>query len=109
AATYSTLSDDNANSYLPFTGSVLLRNEVVQHLHRLTGHHYTLDEVVITAGGTEGMFDAVLATTDPGDEVILTDPTYAGMIYRVKLAGAIPRLVPFVSVRNEWRLNLDAL
>ena len=33
------------------------------------------------------MLDALLATTDPGDEVILTDPTYAGMINRVRLAG----------------------
>jgi N-succinyldiaminopimelate aminotransferase len=109
AATQSALTDDNANSYLPFTGSVLLRNEVAQHLNRLTGHSYTTDEVVITAGGTEGLLDALLATTDPGDEVILTDPTYAGMIYRVKLAGAIPRLVPFQSARSEWRLDLDAL
>src|SRR5262245_40357234 len=109
AATHSALTDDNANSYLPFTGSVLLRTEVAQHIQRLTGHSYTTEEVVITAGGTEGLFDALLATTDPGDEVILTDPTYAGMIYRVSLAGAIPRLVPFQSARNEWRIDLDAL
>jgi N-succinyldiaminopimelate aminotransferase len=109
AATHSCLTDDNANSYLPFTGSILLRTEVAQHIHRLTGQTYTTDEVVITAGGTEGMFDSLLAITDPGDEVILTDPTYAGMIYRVKLAGAIPRLVPFQLVRREWRLDLESL
>jgi aspartate/methionine/tyrosine aminotransferase len=64
---------------------------------------------VITCGGTEGLFDALLATTDPGDEVILTDPTYAGMIYRVRLAGAVAKLVPFVASDGEWRLDLDAL
>ena len=64
---------------------------------------------MITAGGTEGILDAILATTDPGDEVILTDPTYAGMTNRVRLAGAVPRLVPFVQREAEWRLDLDAL
>ena len=40
------------------------------------------------------MLDALLCLTDPGDEVILTDPTYAGMLNRVRLVGAAPRLVP---------------
>jgi len=55
------------------------------------------------------MLDALLALTDPGDEVILTDPTYAGMINRVRLAGGVPRLVPLVQGVGEWRLDLDAL
>jgi N-succinyldiaminopimelate aminotransferase len=64
---------------------------------------------VITCGGTEGLFDALLATTDPGDEVILTDPTYAGMINRVRLAGAVPKFVPFCWDGQAWRLDLTAL
>src|SRR5262245_3871781 len=86
-ATRAALSSDNANSYLPFTGSSDLRAAVAQHLHQHTGVEYGPDQIVITAGGTEGMYDAILAITDPGDEVIVTDPTYAGMIYRIRLAG----------------------
>lgn len=55
------------------------------------------------------MLDALLCLTDPGDEVILTDPTYAGMLNRVRLAGAVPRLVPLRVTDGEWRLDLDAL
>src|SRR5213594_115621 len=55
------------------------------------------------------MLDALFCLTDPGDEVIVTDPTYAGMINRVRLAGAVPRLVPLRVVDDEWRLDLDAL
>lgn len=109
AATRDALERDEANSYLPFTGSLALREAVANHLFRQTGHRYKLDEVLITCGGTEGMFDALLATTDPGDEVILTDPTYAGMIYRVRLGGATPVLVPFHAERNEWRFDIEAL
>ncbi len=101
---------DDANSYLPFTGTLELRQAVAEHLQRQTNQLYQPEgEVVITCGGTEGMFDALLATTDPGDEVILTDPTYAGMTNRVRLTGAIPKLVPFVLDGGEWRLDLDAL
>jgi aspartate/methionine/tyrosine aminotransferase len=103
---------DDANSYLPFTGTTGLKQAVAAHLHRQTGHAYDPNsEIVITCGGTEGMFDALLATTDPEDEVILTDPTYAGMTNRVRLAGAVPKLVPFVldDSTGEWRLDLAAL
>lgn len=53
------LSLDEANSYLPFTGSLELRAAVAAHIYRQTGHRYNLDEVLITCGGTEGMLDAL--------------------------------------------------
>src|SRR6266513_681534 len=45
-------------------------------------------------GEGDAMLDALFCLTDPGDEVVLTDPTYAGMLNRVRLVGAVPRLVP---------------
>ncbi|HWB40284.1 MAG TPA: pyridoxal phosphate-dependent aminotransferase, partial [Gemmatimonadales bacterium] len=109
AATLAAAGTDEANSYLPFAGTDDLRGAVAERLSRRTGVRYEPRQVVITAGGTEGMFDALLAATDPGDEVILTDPTYAGMTNRVRLAGAVPRLVPFVRDGGEWRLDLDGV
>lgn len=110
AASKRAVTDDAANSYLPFTGSLELCLAVAERLGSQTHHAYDpVNEVVITCGGTEGLFDTLLATTDPGDEVILTDPTYAGMINRVRLAGAIPRLIPFLLKDGEWRLDLEAL
>ena len=110
AATRLALESDAANSYLPFTGSEELRRAAAGHVSRLSGIAYDpLRQCVISAGGTAGMFNALLAALDPGDEVILTDPTYAGMIYRVRLAGAVARLIPFVRDGGAWRLDLDAL
>ena len=57
----------------------------------------------------EGLLDAVLAVVDPGDEVIVTDPTYAGIVNRVHLAGGVPRFAPFRVVDGEWRLDRDVL
>jgi aspartate/methionine/tyrosine aminotransferase len=67
------------------------------------------EQVVITCGGTEGLFDALLATVQDGDEVIVTDPTYVGMVSRVRMAGATPVAVPFRRSEGAWRLDLDAL
>jgi len=50
----------------------------------------------------------LLATVDPGDEVLLTDPTYAGIVNRVRLAGGTPSFVPYRVEDGEWRLDLDA-
>ena len=110
AATRAVLESDDANSYLPFTGRLDLCQAVARRVSAQTGHAYGAGQVVITCGGTEGLFDVLLATTDPGDEVVLTSPTYAGMINRVRLAGAVPRLaVPFMPSSGGWRLDLDAL
>ena len=55
------------------------------------------------------MLDILLATIDPGDEVVLTDPIYAGLVNRVRLAGGVPVFAPLVVVDGEWRLDRDAL
>ena len=44
-------------------------------------------EIVITCGEGDAMLDALFCLTDPGDEVLLTDPTYAGRLNRVRLVG----------------------
>jgi aspartate/methionine/tyrosine aminotransferase len=109
-ATRRAVGEDDANSYLPFTGTRALREAVAGHVGRGTGLAYDPDtEVVITCGGMEGLFDAVLAVTEAGDEVVLTDPTYAGMVNRVRLAGGEPRLAPLHVEGGEWRLDPDDL
>jgi N-succinyldiaminopimelate aminotransferase len=51
----------------------------------------------------------LLATLDPGDEVVLTDPIYAGLVNRVRLAGGVPVFAPLAVVDGEWRLDRLAL
>jgi DNA-binding transcriptional MocR family regulator len=63
----------------------------------------------ITSGEGDAMLDAPLCTTEPGEEVTLTNPTYAGMLNRMRLVGAVPKLVPLTVETGEWRLDLDAL
>ncbi len=64
---------------------------------------------MITCGGMEGLLNTMLALVDPGDEVVLTDPIYAGLVNRVRLAGGEPRLVPLRVKDGEWRHDVEAL
>jgi len=110
AATRDAVGTDEANSWLPFTGLAPLREAVAERLQAQTGRAYDpLAEVVITSGALPGLLSALLATVDHGDEVVVTDPTYAGFIGRIRLAGARPVFVPLVVVNGRWRLDLDRL
>ena len=109
-ATRAAVGEDETNSWLPFTGRDDLKEAVAASIERRGGPHYDgRSEIVITGGEGDAMLDALFCLTDPGDEVILTDPTYAGMLNRVRLVGAVPRLVPLRVSRGDWRLDLDAL
>jgi len=109
-ATRRAVVDDASNSYLPFVGQTRLRRAVAAHVARLSGAPCDGERnVLISAGGLSGILNVLLALVDTGDEVILTDPTYVGLINRVRLAGGVPRLVPFVKDRGDWTLDRDAL
>jgi aspartate/methionine/tyrosine aminotransferase len=103
------LDTPEANSWLPFTGDRDLRAAIGDFLAERTGRRYDPErEIIVTSGGTAAILEIMLATVDPGDEVLLTDPTYAGIVNRVRLAGGRPLLAPYRVEENEWRLDLDA-
>ena len=100
------------NSYLPFIGQLGLRETAATHVSRMAGGsvQYTADNCVITAGGLSGIFNTLLATVNPGEGVVLTDPTYSGLINRVKLVGAIPVLIPLdFRAGSTWKFNHEQL
>jgi N-succinyldiaminopimelate aminotransferase len=109
-ATRAAIGEDAANSWLPFTGRDDLKEAVAAKIAARGGPRYDgRREIVITCGEGDAMLDALFCLVDPGDEVVLTDPTYAGMVNRVRLVGGVPHLVPLRVVNDEWRLDLDSL
>lgn len=64
-------------------------------------------EVTVTVGATEGLLTALLAVTDPGDEVLLLEPYFELYPGVVELAGAVPRAVRLTA--PEWRLTEAAV
>lgn len=80
-----------ANQYSPMTGLPGLREaiaeKVKEHYGRTTSAE---DEVTVTSGATEAIFDAITAVVSPGDEVIIFDPAYDSYLPAVLLNGGIP-------------------
>lgn len=100
------VDDDDANSYLPFLGLDSLRQAATNMVARQSGHEYDWKtECIISAGGLSGILNVLLATLEPGDEVLMTDPIYVGLINRVRLAGGVPRYVPLIPTDQGWRLD----
>jgi aspartate/methionine/tyrosine aminotransferase len=110
AATRQAAGLDEANSYLPFLGMDSMRQAATSLVGRQAGQDYDWKtECIISAGGLSGVLNVLLATLEPGDEVLMTDPTYVGLINRVRLAGGVPRYVPLLPSSSGWRLDVAAL
>jgi aspartate/methionine/tyrosine aminotransferase len=109
-ATIEGLDYPESNSWLPFTGDRELRAAISDFTAERTGHRYDPEtEIVVTVGGMEGLLNVLLATVGEGDGIVVTDPTYAGIVNRIHLVGGTPAFVPFRVEGGEWRLDRDAL
>ena len=101
--THTAVEADDANSYLPFQGHRALREAAAEHVSAMAGHHYDPGtECVSVAGGLNGILNVLLATVEPGQEVVICDPIYAGLVNRIRLAGGIPRHVRCVPGAGGW-------
>jgi aminotransferase len=75
-------------------GTIELRRALAEHLHRLYGVSYDpATEILITVGASEAVDLALRATCDPGDEVILHEPSYVAYVPAIVFAGGTPVLV----------------
>ncbi len=105
AVTRSALDLPVSNSWLPFTGDLgLARGDLRPHRGAARARVRPGSEIVVTCGGCEAVLDILLATIDPGDEVVLTDPIYAGLVNRVRLAGGVrcSRRWPWSTANGGW-------
>ncbi|HET7728280.1 MAG TPA: aminotransferase class I/II-fold pyridoxal phosphate-dependent enzyme, partial [Candidatus Limnocylindrales bacterium] len=76
-------------------GTFELRRALAAHLERLYGVAYDPGtEILITVGASEALDLALRATCDPGDEVVLHEPSYVAYTPAIVFAGGVPRLVP---------------
>jgi len=89
--------------YTPDAGIPELR-EAIAEKESGKGVDISPEQVLVTPGSTGGIYSAVMATVNPGDEVLLADPWYPGYRRAVQLAGG--RLVGILT-RDEEGFSLD--
>ncbi len=92
--------------YPPPPGDPALREAIAAYQARISGVPLTAAEVQVTAGATGAISAAMLAYLDPGDEVILLDPTYS--LY-VDLARTVGATAVFVPLTKAFEVDLDAV
>jgi aminotransferase len=101
--------EQGTTSYTSNRGLQTLRDALSRHLanqYNLTYDSNT--EMIITTGVSEGLDIAIRAVVDPGDEVLIAQPSYVSYAPCVTLAGGVP--VPVrCTEKDHFKLNPDAL
>ncbi len=94
------------NQYAPMEGIYSLREEISQKIEHLYGRHYDPDkEINMVAGATQGIFTAITAMVNPGDEVILFKPAYDCYEPAIQINGGKP---VYIQMKGEdHHINWD--
>jgi N-succinyldiaminopimelate aminotransferase len=93
------------NQYAPLPGVPALREAIFEHQREWYG--LEPEDALVTFGATEAIASAVMGLCDPGDEVVVFEPSYDSYTACVAFAGATPR---FVTLRPpDFALDPDAL
>ena len=76
--------------YPPQDGTKRLKEAVQRKFKRDNNLNYALDEIMVTNGGKQSIFNAFMATIDPGDEVLIPTPFWSSYSEMAKVAGGVP-------------------
>jgi len=96
------------NQYPPSAGIPELRRAVAAHQRSWYGLDLDADtEVLVTVGATEAIAATFLALCEPGDEVVMFEPSYDSYAACASMAGAVPRLVRLHP--PDWSFDQDEL
>lgn len=95
--------------YTSNAGLKELKIEISKYLYRRFHLRYDYkSEVIVTVGGSEGIDLAMRAMLDPGDEVLIPQPSYVSYVPCAVLAGAVPVVID-LQEKNQFRLTAEEL
>jgi aminotransferase len=96
-------------SYTSNSGVLELREALSEHLNKLYGVSYDPgDELLVTVGASEALYLALNAIIDPGDEVIIPQPSFVSYVPEVVLAGGMPVVVE-TRVEENFQVTGEAI
>lgn len=100
--------NDDVNQYAVTWGAKDFREAISDKTRWFLGLDYDPErEITVTCGSTEGMIAAMMATVDPGEEVVVFEPFYENYAPDAILSGATPRYVPLRA--PDWTFDPDEL
>lgn len=96
--------DDGFTKYTAVGGTVGLKNAVIAKLKRDNNLDYKPNEVVVGVGGKQCIFNMILATINPGDEVVIPAPYWVSYADIVEIAEGTPKLV-FAGIEQGFKIT----
>lgn len=92
--------------YTPSSGTPELRQAIADKLLADNNLEYKASQIIVSNGAKHSCYNAILATCEPGDEVIIPTPYWLSYPEMVRLAGATP---VFVETReeNSWKMTAE--
>ena len=100
--------DPRWHRYTPAAGLPELRSAIATKTLRDSGLQVAPEQVLVTNGGKQALYNAFAALLDPGDEVLLPAPYWTTYPESIRLAGGIPVIVE-TSVATGYRTDVTAL
>lgn len=100
--------DSGKTFYTSNQGLPSLREKISKYLKDRFDVHYDKDEMILTAGSSQGILAALMAIINPGDEIIVTEPTYICYVPDIEMCGGKAVVIP-LSSDNEYKLTPDIL
>ena len=94
--------------YTAVDGTPALKKAIVDKFKRENNLDYSIEQISVGTGGKQIIFNAILATVNPGDEVIIPAPYWVSYPDIVLLAGGTPRIVK-CSEENNFKITPDEL
>jgi aspartate aminotransferase len=92
--------------YTPSSGIPELRQAIADKLQQENGISYKPSQIIVSTGAKHSCYNAILATCQPGDEVIIPSPYWLSYPEMVRLAGADPIFVQ-TKEENGWKITRD--
>src|SRR6201985_3759223 len=92
--------------YTPSAGIPELRQAIAEKLAADNDLNYRATQVIVSNGAKHACYNAILATCQPGDEVVIPSPYWVSYPDMVKLAGADPVIVP-TTERGSWKMRAE--
>ncbi|MFN8305586.1 MAG: pyridoxal phosphate-dependent aminotransferase [Ferruginibacter sp.] len=99
---------DNYSHYTPVAGYLDLREAICTKLKRDNGLDYTPDQVIVSTGAKQSIFNTVMSIVDAGDEVIIPTPYWVTYSEIVKMAGGTVKFV-HTSLENGYKITAAEL
>lgn len=100
--------DDNWTKYPPVDGYPELKQAIVNKFQRDNGITYQLDEIVVSTGAKQSLYNVAQSMINPGDEVILPAPYWVSYYEIVKLSGGVPIEVP-TDISTDFKMTPEQL